>query len=99
MFANALMLPKFDYLDIIWSKTFKYRLKELDIRYKKAAKIALDVKLKEASIEVYKNIDWLPLHLKDNYTLVHTLASTGIVEERLKDLLLSQQSFGNPFIW
>ena len=46
MFANALMLPQFDYLDIIWSKTFKYRLKELDILYKKVAKIALDFKLK-----------------------------------------------------
>ena len=35
MFANALMLPQFDYLDIIWSKTFKYRLNELDILTKK----------------------------------------------------------------
>jgi hypothetical protein len=64
MFANALMLPQFDYLDIIWSKTFKYRLKELDILYKKVAKIALDVKLRESSIEICKNMDWLPLHLK-----------------------------------
>ena len=64
MFANALMLPQFDYLDIIWSKTFKYRLKELDILYKKVAKIALDVKVRESSIEVYKNMDWLPLHLR-----------------------------------
>ena len=64
MFANALMLPQFDYLDVIWSKTFKYRLKELDILYKKVAKIALDVKVRESSIEVYKNMDWLPLHLR-----------------------------------
>ena len=64
MFANALMLPQFDYLDIIWSKTFKYRLKELDILYKKVAKIALDVKIKESSIEVYRNMEWLPLHLR-----------------------------------
>jgi hypothetical protein len=41
MFVNALMLPHFDYLDIIWSKTFQYRLEELYI-YKKVAKIALD---------------------------------------------------------
>ena len=64
MFANALMLPQFDYLDIIWSKTFQYRLKELDILYKKVAKIALDVNVKESSIEVYKNMAWLPLHLR-----------------------------------
>ena len=37
MFANALMLPQFDYLDIIWCKTSQYKLKELDILYKKVA--------------------------------------------------------------
>ena len=64
MFANALMLPQFDYLDIIWSKTFMYRLKELDTLYKKVAKIALDVNVRESSAEVYKNMAWLPLHLR-----------------------------------
>ncbi len=64
MFANALMLPHFDYLDIIWSRTFKKKLNELDIIYKKVAKIALDVDVKEASVEVYKNMNWLPLHLR-----------------------------------
>ena len=56
MFANALMLPHFDYLDIIWSKTFKDRLKELDTLYKKVAKIALDVNVRESFAEVYKNM-------------------------------------------
>ena len=37
MFANALMLSQFDYLDIIWSKTFKNRLNELYILYKKSS--------------------------------------------------------------
>ena len=64
MFANALMLPHFDHLDIIWCKTFKGKLKELDIIYKKVAKIALDVTIRESSIEVYKNMSWLPLHLR-----------------------------------
>ncbi|KAL5252090.1 hypothetical protein ACHWQZ_G015036 [Mnemiopsis leidyi] len=64
MFANALMLPHFDYLDIIWSKTYKTKLKELDIYYKKVAKIALDVHPKESSISVYKQMGWLPLHLR-----------------------------------
>ena len=41
MFANALMLPQFDYLDIIYSKAGKSKLRELDILYKKVvAKIA-----------------------------------------------------------
>ena len=53
MFANALMLPQFDYLDVIWSKPFQYRLKILDTFYKKVAKMALDVKVRESSIEVY----------------------------------------------
>ena len=64
MFANALMLPQFDYLDIIWSKTSQYKLKELDILYKKVAKIALNVDVRESSIEVYKSMAWLPLHLR-----------------------------------
>ena len=64
MFANALMLPHFDYLDIIWSKTYKSKLKELDIAYKKIAKIALDVNPRESSISVYKQMGWLPLHLR-----------------------------------
>ena len=64
MFANALMLPQFDYLDIIWSKAGKTKLHGLDILYKKVAKIALDVNVQESSIEVYKNMGWLPLHLR-----------------------------------
>ena len=64
MFANALMLPHFDHLDIIWCKTFKGKLKELDIIYKKVAKIALDVGIRESSVEIYKNMSWLPLHLR-----------------------------------
>ena len=64
MFANALMLPHFDYLDIIWCKTYKSKLKDLDISYKKIAKIALDVNIRESSISVYKQMGWLPLHLR-----------------------------------
>ena len=64
MFANALMLPHFDYLDIIWCKTYKCKLRELDITYKKIAKIALDVNPRESSISVYKQMGWLPLHLR-----------------------------------
>ena len=64
MFANALMLPQFDYLDIIWSKTHKNKLHELDVLYKKVAKIALNVDKRESSMEVYKNMAWLPLHLR-----------------------------------
>ena len=49
------MLPDFNYLHIIWSKTFKYRLKELDTLYKKVAKIVFDVNVREFFAEVYKN--------------------------------------------
>ncbi len=64
MFANALMLPHFDYLDIIWCRTFKNKLNDLDVMYKKVAKIALDVDVREASAKVYKDMSWLPLHLR-----------------------------------
>ena len=62
MFANALMLPQFDYLDIIWNKASKTKLTELDIIYKKVAKIALDFDIQERSVLVYKEMKWLPLH-------------------------------------
>ena len=64
MFANALMLPQFDYLDIIWSKAGKTKLNELDLLYKKVAKIALDVDKRESTLVVYKEMKWLPLHLR-----------------------------------
>ena len=57
------MIPYFDYLDIIWNKTYKTNLNELDILYKKVAKIALDYNKLENSMKVYKDMKWLPLHL------------------------------------
>ena len=64
MFANALMLPQFDYLDTIYNRAGKTKLAELDILYKKVAKIALGVPNTESSINVYRDIGWLPLHLR-----------------------------------
>ena len=64
MFANALMLPQFDYLDIIWCKANKSKLDELDIIYKKVAKIALDVNIRENTLMVYQTMKWLPLHIR-----------------------------------
>ena len=64
MFVNALMLPQFDYLDIVWCKANKIKLDELDILYKKVAKIALDVGRRESSVTVYKEMKWLPLHIR-----------------------------------
>ena len=41
MFANSLILPHFDYLDTIYGRASRTKLHELDILYKKVAKIAL----------------------------------------------------------
>ena len=46
------MLPLFDYLDIIWCRATKTKLKELDILYKKTAKIALNYDMQESSVKV-----------------------------------------------
>ena len=43
MFANALILPQLDYLDTIYGRASRSKLHELDILYKKVAKIALSV--------------------------------------------------------
>ena len=64
MFANALILPHFDYLDTIYGRASKSKLHELDILYKKVAKIALGAEKTESSMNVYKDMKWLPLHLR-----------------------------------
>ena len=64
MFVNALMLPHFDYLDIIYGRCGKTKLFELDLLYRKVAKIALNVDMKESTLKVYKDMKWLPLHLR-----------------------------------
>ena len=56
MSVNALMLPQFDYMDIIWCRGGKTKLNSLDILYKKVAKIALDVHWQEPSVNVYRNM-------------------------------------------
>ena len=64
MFANALMLPQFDYLDTIYNRAGVTKLAELDLLYKKVAKIALGVPQTESSLIVYRDMKWLPLHLR-----------------------------------
>ena len=88
MFANALMLPQFDYLDIIWSKANKTKLNELDIIYKKVAKIALDFDIQEKSVLVYKEMKWLPLHIRRQlhlaaymYRIINGLSPKNLMEK------------------
>ena len=64
MFVNALMLPQFDYLDIIYGRAGKTKLFELDLLYRKVAKIALGVRKRESTLKVYHDMKWLPLHLR-----------------------------------
>ncbi len=61
---KTIRLPQFDYLDTIYNKAGITKLKELDILYKKIAKIVLDVPITENSLNVYKDMKWLPLHLR-----------------------------------
>ena len=64
MFANSLMLPHFDYLDIIYNKASQYTLKKLDVVHRKIAKIALDVKVTNNKKDTYVKMNWLPLQLR-----------------------------------
>ena len=52
------------YLDTIYGRASKTKLHELDVLYKKVAKIALGVEKTENSINVYKDMKWLPLYLR-----------------------------------
>ena len=56
MFANSLILPHFDYLDTIYGRASKTKLHELDVLYKKEAKIALGVEKTESSIQMFIKI-------------------------------------------
>ena len=53
-YSNALILPHFDNLDSIYGRASKAKLNELDILYKKT----------ESSINVYRDIKCLLLHLR-----------------------------------
>ena len=64
MFANALVLPLFDYLDTIYCRASKTKLAELDPLYNKVCKIALGVPQTESSITIYRDMKWLPFHLR-----------------------------------
>ncbi len=88
MFANALMLPQFDYLDTIYNRAGKTKLAELDNLYKKVAKIALDVPKTESSLNVYKDMKWLPLHLRRQlhlssymYRIVNEICPTNFMNK------------------
>ena len=87
MFANSLMLPYFDYLDNIWNKTNKTKLNELDILYKKIAKIALDYDRLERSKKVYQDMKWLPLHLRRQIHMSTTMYKiiNGLSPPQLRD--------------
>lgn len=56
MFFNSLMLPQFDYLDTIYSRANKTKLAELDVLYKKVAKITLGVSRTESSKLLFTKI-------------------------------------------
>ena len=88
MFANALVLPLFDYLSIIWHKTSVTKLNELDVLYKKVAKIALDYSIQENSVKVYCDMSWLPLHLRRQlhlsnymYKIINNQAPIGFMDK------------------
>ena len=91
MFANGLMLPHFDYLDTIYCKANKTKLNDLDILYKKVAKIALGVKRTESSMTVYKDMKWLPLHLRRQvhlslYVMFKFMGLTGSLDHLANNL-------------
>ena len=50
-----------DYLDTIYGRASKTKLHELDILYKKVAKIVLGVEKTQSSINVYKDMTAGPL--------------------------------------
>ena len=77
----------FDYLSIIWCKTSVTKLQELDVLYKKVAKIALDYDRTENSIKVYCDMKWLPLHLRRQLHLSNYMFKiiTGTAPPHLMD--------------
>ena len=88
MFANSLVLPHFDYLDIIYNKASQASLKKLDIIHRKIAKIALDVKVTNNKRDTYVKMNWLPLQLRRQVHLATVMYKVinGIAPPSICDL-------------
>ena len=88
MFANSLILPHFDYLDIIYNKATQNTLKKLDILHRKIAKIALNVKSTHTKKDTYVEMNWLPLQLRrqTNLATVMFKVINGIAPPNISNL-------------
>ena len=89
MFANSLILPHFDYLDIIYNKATQITLRKLDILHRKIAKIALDVKATHNKKDTYVKMNWLPLQLRrqTNLATVMYKVINGIAPPKLCEMV------------
>ena len=78
LFYNSLVLPMFDYADLVWGdKDNLVLMDELQVLQNKAAKIILDRPLQSSATEALSALKWLDLYRRRNYhRCIHTVRST-----------------------
>ena len=57
---KSLVLPIFDYCDIVWCFTYEKHLKKLDILQKRAARVITFSNINENTEELIRTLNWLP---------------------------------------
>ena len=68
LFYNSLVLPMFDYADLVWGdKDNLVLMDELQVLQNKAAKIILDRPLQSSATEALSALKWLDLYRRRNY--------------------------------
>ena len=67
---KSLVLPIFDYCDIVWCFTYEKHLKKLDILQKRAARVITFSNINENTEELIRTLNWLPTRKRFEF---HTL--------------------------
>ena len=64
---NAIVLPYFDFADVIWGHTYEKHLKRLSRLQSRAAKVILNEKYSYSSMDAIKRLNWLSFHSRIKY--------------------------------
>ena len=85
---NALVLPLFDYADVVWKTCNKTDLVRLERLQKRGARIILQSGIRERStVDLFKELNWLPLSVRlDLHTCILMYKCThGLTPQYLTD--------------
>ena len=93
LFYNSLVLPIFDYVDLVWGdKDNLVLMGELQVLQNKAAKIILDRPLYSSATDALSALKWLDLHRRRNFhRCIHIWKCVNGLTEHSLDILRCSQ--------